>query len=151
MTRHALAALIDTVKEEQQISDEQICVRARRGGHKLSKQRIAQIRAQDPLKSIVPGTIRALAAGLGLPVGRVLEAALQASGFADYASDWSVEAAIETDPELPVAARRMLLAMVREARGEPAPVRRLRPAGVPRVPVAEPEGKAARRVRRSGK
>lgn len=149
MRPHDLARLIDEVKAGQDLSDEDIARTARRAGHQLSKQHVANLRAQDPLKSLVPKTLRALAAGLQLPLTRVVEASLHAAGLPSGApEDWSVEAAITADAQLPSAAKRMLLRMVAEARadehteqGPTAP----RPRNVTQLTRPVSAGKAARK------
>jgi hypothetical protein len=117
--RHELAQLIDEVKQGKQWSDEDLARHARRAGHAISKQHIANLRAQDPLKSLVPSTLRALAAGLEVPVPRVVQAAIAAAGLPSIGPpvDWSIEAAIDADTELPVAAKRLLKQAVAVARG----------------------------------
>jgi hypothetical protein len=147
MHRHALAALIDQVKREQEWSDEDIAMRARRRGHQISKQHISAIRATDPLKSLVPSTLRALADGLGVPLGQVVEAALPSAGLPPIALpvDWTVEAAIAADVGLPDAAKRMLLTMLESARSEPAR-RDGHRAPVTRLSSRDATGKAARKT-----
>jgi hypothetical protein len=121
VNRHQLAMLIDEVKTDHGWSDADVARHARRAGHPISKQHVANLRAQDPLKSLVPATLRALAAGLELPLPRIVEAALSAAGLpSGPPADWSIEAAIQADPELPVAAKRLLLQSVAVARGADA-------------------------------
>jgi hypothetical protein len=148
MKPHALAELIEQVKRERDLSDEDLAVRARRAGHQISKQHISAIRHSDPLKSLVPSTLRALADALGKPLHQVVEAALPAAGLPTTSRpvDWSIEAAIAADHELPAAAKRMLLAMLATARNEQSTVTRAafgkRP---PRLPAKQTAAKAARR------
>lgn len=139
--KHALAELIDEVKLDQSVSDEDIARHARRAGHKISKQHIANLRVTDPLKSLVPQTLRALAAGLEQPLPRIVEAALKAAGLpAGPPSDWSIEAAINADPELPLPAKRMLLVQVAAARDGGAALTTIRSLAAPSA-----AGRAARR------
>lgn len=141
---HPLAQLVDTVKADRGLSDEDIARHARRAGHQISKQHIANLRATDPLKSLVPSTLRALAAGLELPLARIVEAALPSAGLpTGPPSDWSIEAAVQADPELPLPAKRMLLQMCTAARGTSDSKRPL--SGLTELPAPDPTGKAARR------
>ena len=152
MTRqHDLAQLIDEVKAATGWSDEDIAHRARQRRLPISKQHIANLRAQNPLKSLVPSTLEAVAAGLEVPLRRVVEAALSAAGLpTGPPQDWSIEAAIEADPDLPVAAKRLLLQSVAVARGDghgrsrvgvPTP----KNPGRPDLGKPNPAGRAARK------
>lgn len=146
---HALALLIDEVKAAQDLSDEDIARIATRGGFAISKQHIAHLRKQDPLKSIVPDTMRALAVGMGVPLARVVAAALPSAGLpSGLPEDWSVEAAIDHDPELTVQSKRMLHTLLASARGEQSVKRsRVVPMKPARQQLARPDsaGRAARR------
>lgn len=115
--KHALAVLIENTKIDQGWSDEDLAVRARRAGQPISKQHIANLRTEDPMKTIVPSTLRAIAGALGVPLGRVVEAAIDAAGLDPVTAptDWSVQYAIRTDPELTEQGKRMLLAVLEEA------------------------------------
>lgn len=113
-----LGALIERVKAERGDSDEDIARRARRKGSKISKQNVALMRQADPLRTLVPGSLRALADGLEVPLARVVEAALGSAGLPMPAppADWAPETAIQLDPDLPAAAKRMLLHQLSVAR-----------------------------------
>lgn len=152
MTRgHDLAKLIDQVKDDQGWSDEDLARNARSRGRKMSKQHIANLRTQNPLKTLVPGTLYALADALGLPPERVIEAALPSAGLPlpSAPADWSVETAIRVDSTLTGQSKRMLLTLLETAHSTdtataeapPPVVRPIRRA--PQVPSVE--GKAARK------
>lgn len=122
-----LGALIERVKAERGESEEDFARRARsirstitRRPHQISKQKVNNLKY--PLTTLVPEKLLALADGMQVPLARVVEAALPAAGLPlpTLPDDWSPEAAIESDPELPDAAKRMLLNQLIAARaGEP--------------------------------
>lgn len=152
VSRHPLAQLIDAVKRDAGMSDEDIAATARRAGHKISKQRIANLREQDPLTTIVPKTLRALADGMHVPLGKVVEAALPSAGLpTGRPTDWTIEAAIDADPQLPLPAKRILLQLVETARSDEGPKSRTRRPGSSSerggrdLGQPNPTGKAARR------
>lgn len=110
-----LAQLIDTVKEANGWSDPMIVARARHAGHQISKSLVSTIR-REGMATLVPGTIRALADGLGVPVVRVLRAALESAGLPVGDESVAPETAVRNDLTLSDETKRVLLAMLREAR-----------------------------------
>jgi hypothetical protein len=117
MSKHALAVLIDQVKEDQGWSDEDLAQRARRAGHQISKQQISLLRTTDPIRTIVPSTLRALADAMGKPLAVIVEAAIPSAGLpSGRPEDWSPETAIRADSELTEQSKRLLLSLLREAR-----------------------------------
>lgn len=118
--KHALATLIEEVKAEQGWSDRDLAQRARIAGYPMSHQRINQIYTDNPIKTIVPNNLRALAAALELPLPRIVQAAITAAGLPPIGppADWSPETAVKLDPELSSQAKRMLLGLIDSARTE---------------------------------
>jgi transcriptional regulator with XRE-family HTH domain len=118
--RTALAALIEETREAKGESLEDVAQRARMRGHTMSKQALSKIVGTAPLKTVVPRSLRAIADGLEVPLAQVVEAALPSAGLPlpSAPADWSIESAIQADPELPLPAKRMLLTVVGSARGD---------------------------------
>lgn len=112
--RHPLAALIDHVRSVNNWSDPDVVNRARQRGHLLSKSNISRIRNED-VTTIKGSMIKALAAGLGLDVLTVADAALESMGIKRYDIAQADSAqAIRTDPALSEKNRAMLLALLQE-------------------------------------
>lgn len=111
-----LGRLIDATREANNgWSDEYIARRARSAGHQMSKSTISDIRVKG-LSTIVPHKLKALSAGLDLPLADVTRAALETVGLPVGAPGNSVEQAIQRDVSLPITTKRTLLTIVREAR-----------------------------------
>lgn len=107
--RHALGLLIDAIKRSRRYSDEDIARRARERGHEMSKSNISRIR-NEPVESINPSQMRALADGMGLPVEHVLQAALASMGLPVGEAPSRFEDVVKGDPNLIPEARDHLLA-----------------------------------------
>ena len=117
--RHQLAALIQSVEDANGWSDPDVAERARQRGHKISKSNISRLRL-EPVRSIKGDAIQALAAGLGISPLDIAGAALASMGIhRTNASQTDVESAIRRDPILAESQRRMLLALLREMKGNP--------------------------------
>lgn len=117
--RHQLAALIQSVEDANGWSDPDVAERARQRGHKISKSNISRLRL-EPVRSIKGDAIQALAAGLGISPLDIADAALASMGIhRTNASQTDVESAIRRDPILAESQRRMLLALLREMKGNP--------------------------------
>lgn len=119
---NSIARLIDSVKEVNGWSDPVIAERATRAGHQRSKSWVSDIRNNG--MSITSDTVHALAAGLGVPVSRVLRAALEAIGLPYGNESNSPEAAIRADPTLSEETKRTLLMLIGESRQRRRPSRR---------------------------
>lgn len=119
-----LGELIDIARRANGWSDEDVAVRARRRDEKLVKSTISEIR-RNGLRTITPGLIRGLAAGLDLPAGQVLRAALRTLGL-DEGAETSLVDAIRADPYLPAFAKRQMIATVEMARAEAEELEQLR-------------------------
>lgn len=115
MAGNPVGRLIDAAEEANGWSDRDLAARASRAGHQLSKSAVSAFR-RNGMPTIVPDTIRALAAALSLPVSEVLRAALDAAGLPAGAQPSTVEHAIRSDPDLPSEIKDALLAVVRSAR-----------------------------------
>lgn len=119
MHSNALGELIDTTKDANDWSDQDIANRAEAGGHELSKQTVSVIRTQG-ITTLVPNRLRALAEGLGLPLHRVVRAALATIGLEVPGDNpISPEDAIRADETLDVNTKRVVLVMLTEARSAP--------------------------------
>lgn len=110
-----IARLIDTIKEANGWSDPMIVARARSAGHQRSKSWVSNLR-NGGMPSISADAVRALADGLGVPVSRVLRAALENIGLPYGDESRSPEAAIKADPTLRDDTKAALLAIISEAR-----------------------------------
>lgn len=111
---NALRDLIEDTMARNGWTQPDVVRRARAAGHQLSEQNMSRIKS-GPVVNLVAKQVRALAAGLGLPVSVVIDANLQAMGF-DVKSPASVDVAeaVMRDPNLAARDRRLLLAVVRE-------------------------------------
>ncbi|KZM34514.1 hypothetical protein [Oerskovia enterophila] len=111
---NALRDLIEDTMARNGWTQPDVVKRARAAGHQLSEQNMSRIKS-GPVVNLVAKQTRALAAGLGLPVGVVIDANLQAMGF-DVESPATVDVteAVMRDPNLAARDRRLLLAVVRE-------------------------------------
>ncbi len=153
--RHALARLIDAVKDANAWSDVDVTAAARRHGHDLSKSNISRIRQQNPLVSITAATLRGLAAGLGVSIEQVALAALDSMGIVVARYDVATpEQAIRLDVDLSARDRAVLLGMLTTMREAPegadhVPRPRARPTrpSSSSEPPAAPEGEKTRRRR----
>lgn len=123
---HALGRLIDAVANAHRYSDEDVARRARSRGHQLSKSNISRIR-NEPVRSINAAQMHALADGLGIPVGTVLQAALTSMGLPAGEAPSRFEDVVKADPNLIPEARDHLLAqyalLLRIAGDQPIPLR----------------------------
>jgi hypothetical protein len=104
---HAVAALIDAVKDANRWSDTDIVDRASRQGHAMSKSNISRLRLQD-IKSLSGDQVRALAAGLDLPVRQVVAAFLTSMALPLGEEPVTVEEALRSEL-YPETVRRMVL------------------------------------------
>ena len=104
---HAVGALIDAVKDANRWSDTDIVDRASKQGHAMSKSNISRLRLQD-IKSLSGDQVRALAAGLDLPVRQVVAAFLTSMALPVGEEPVSVEAALQSEL-YPENVRRMVL------------------------------------------
>lgn len=110
--KHALGALIEDTIERNHWTQETVAERARSNGFKMSTQNLSRIK-NAPLTTLVPEQVRAIAAGLQLPVSVVLEAALESLGFTnDSSRHLGVEEAAKYDHRLSARDRRILAAVV---------------------------------------
>lgn len=114
-TGNPLAELIDAIRTANDWSDEDVARRARAAGHDLKKSNISRIR-NNPIKSLSPAFVFALAEGLSTSVTEVLRACLQTLDLPVSAPAQSPEQAIRSDPTLVASQREMLIAAVRAAR-----------------------------------
>lgn len=112
---HALAELIDAVEKANGWSDEDVARTARARGHQLTKQNISRVR-NEPVTTLVPKQLRALADGLQLPTRQVVQAALRSADLAPGEPALSVDEAIRSDPTLSGHDRRVLLAALKAMR-----------------------------------
>lgn len=117
-----LARLIDLVEEANEWSDPMIAERATRAGHQRGKSWVSRIRNRG-MPSINADMVHALAAGLGVPVSRVLRAALEGMGLPYGDESNSPEAAIRADPTLSDETKRTLLLLLGESRQRRRPSR----------------------------
>jgi len=115
---HAVAALIDAVKKANAWSDTDIVDNASKRGYPMSKSHISALRTQ-PLKSLVPKTARALAAGLNVSVRQVVVACLKAMDLPVDDQPMSVEAALRKEL-YPQHVQNMVLHALAASRGETA-------------------------------
>lgn len=112
-TQHPLGALIDQAKKANGWSDQAVADRAETRGLTISKSNIARIRT-EPVTTIVSKQLFALAAGLGIPVRHLANAALESMGVPGYTTpEVDAAAAIIADPKLPDHVRRTLLTIIR--------------------------------------
>lgn len=119
MPSNELAALIDTVEASNGWTDPDIAQRATIAGHKMSKSLVSLIRTGGT-KTIVPSQMRALAAGLDLPLHRVVRAALATFDLELPGSEFlTPEDAIRADESLDLSTKRTLLVVLSEARSAP--------------------------------
>lgn len=82
MQRHALARLLDDARTPDRLGSYAGIARAAAGsGYKISKQRLQQLADETPLSSIMPQNMRAISAALEIPIDRVIDAALDATGL----------------------------------------------------------------------
>lgn len=111
--RHQLATLIDQARDANGWSDTDIVKRATAAGHKLGKSNLSRIRNTEVV-SITASTIRALAAGLGVPEAEVARAALASMGIEmPDLSGLDLETVVKVEPNLSVRDKQMLLDMLR--------------------------------------
>jgi hypothetical protein len=104
---HAVAPLIDAVKDANRWSDTDIVDRASKQGHAMSKSNISRLRLQA-IMSLSGDQVRALAAGLDLPVRQVVAAFLTSMALPVGDEPSSVEAALRSEL-YPENVRRMVL------------------------------------------
>lgn len=116
MTAMHLGALIDAVEQSDGLNDRDIVRRAERRDFKLNATEISDWRREGMGPQISPKKVHALAAGLGVAPWRVAVAALCDHGIVIPVDKLTAEQAIAADAELPAAARRVILAALREAR-----------------------------------
>lgn len=109
--QHALARLIESAKEANSWTNEDLRRRAESEGHSVSRSNISRI-LTHPVTTVVPSQVRMLADATGLPVRLVTLAALRSTGLSVYADDPDVVAALRSDPDLPDEVRRAVLAIV---------------------------------------
>lgn len=114
--RHALAALIDHIREVNGWSDSDIVAQSSAQGHKLSKSNLSRIRNTDVV-SITATTIRALAAGLRIPETEVARSALASMGVdLPDLRGLDLETAIRLDASISAEDRSLLLDILRSIR-----------------------------------
>lgn len=114
--KHALAALIDEVREVNHWSDPEIAARAQQAGYRLSKSHISGIR-NKPVIGITLDNINALAAGLGVSRSVVANAALASMGIVTIrAADLDSIEAIRQDPQLGEGDRATLITLIQTMR-----------------------------------
>ncbi len=114
--RHALAALIDRIREVNGWSDSDIVAQSSNQGHKLSKSNLSRIRNTDVV-SITATTIRALAAGLRIPETEVARSALMSMGVdLPDLRGLDLETAIRLDTSISAEDRSLLLDILRSIR-----------------------------------
>lgn len=128
--RTPLGALIEEVRHSparigsngRPESYQHLADRATSRGHPISKQHMQAI-ATKPMTTLVPGTLQALSVALDVPLARIVELAIPSAQLPMpvHPEDWSVEAAIQADDDLPEAAKRILLTMLASARSDPVP------------------------------
>jgi len=113
-SKHALGALIEDTIERNHWTQESVVERARSQGFKMSTQNLSRIK-NSPVTTLVPEQVRAVSAGLQLPVSVVLAAALESLGFTHEPSRQpGVEEAVKYDHRLSARDRRILTAVVTE-------------------------------------
>lgn len=113
--KHAVAALLDQVKEANGWSDEDIAAQARRHGHALAKSTVSELR-NNPIVGLKASMIRALAAGMQLDDATVAVAFLTAMGIRMKDRAGTVEDAIRADPSLSDRERHQVLALLTSMR-----------------------------------
>lgn len=117
--RHALAGLIDHVRDQNGWSDSDIVRRALRAGHRLSKSNLSRVRNTEVV-ALTASTIQALAAGLEIPESAVARAALLSMGIGLQEPDSAdPETAISADISLSTRDRAILLGVLRMMREQP--------------------------------
>src|SRR5690625_4797409 len=95
-----LASLIEEVKEANNWTDSQIAQRAKSAGHHLTGPNISRM-AREPILSLKPGPMIALAAGLDVPLETLIRAGLVSLGIPlKNSGDMTLERAIRIDPGL---------------------------------------------------
>lgn len=111
---HELAALIERTAKANDWTQAQVAKRATDHGHTLTVQNLSRIK-HEPVRTLVPKTIEALASGLQLPQSVVAMAALRSMGI-DVSANPPADAteAVKTDPRLTVRDRRIALAVLSE-------------------------------------
>lgn len=116
---HALGRLIREVQQANGWSYADISANALRAGRRLSRSRVESLR-NDPLTSIGIKAIEALAAGLAVTPGRVVDAAIESMGYqsTDQDSPPSSAEALRNDPLLSASTRRVLIAALEAAHEE---------------------------------
>lgn len=109
---HELAALIERTAEANGWTQAQIAKRATDHGHTLTVQNLSRIK-HEPVKTLVPKTIEALAIGLQLPEPVVAAAALQSMGISVSATPPAdATEAVRRDPRLSVRDKRIALTVL---------------------------------------
>lgn len=115
---HELAALIERTAEANGWTQAQIAKRATDHGHTLTVQNLSRIK-HEPVKTLVPKTIEALASGLQLPQSVVALAALESMGISVSATPPAdATEAVKMDPRLGNRDRRIALAVLSELLAE---------------------------------
>ena len=114
--KHELARLIDATTEANRWSLADVSARAKGRGHALSQQNLSRIRT-EPVVTLVAKQVRALAAGLDLPVSVVVDATLRSMGFPTTDQiTVTPEDAVQRDERLGTRDRRILTAVLNELR-----------------------------------
>ena len=118
-TPHPLGRLIREVQHANGWSYADISSNARNAGRSLSRSRVESLR-NDPLTSIGIKAIEALAAGLSVAPDRVAAAAVESMGYRPEPTDSALTAAdaLDSDPQLSAAMRRVLIAALEAAHQE---------------------------------
>jgi hypothetical protein len=112
---NALGVYVDSIRQANDWSDDQVAERATSRGYKISGSTVQAMCTQHPPASVGRGAVIALAKGLGVPEDRVAAAAMESMGFRLPSADLTAAEAVQRDPSLDEPTRRALLAVLRSS------------------------------------
>lgn len=122
--RHPLGELIATIQQRDDLSFDKIVAQARAAGFEISRSNVGRLK-DDPVKRIPVDTLHALAAGLRVPVGMVIRAALASAGVSlDQPSVRTPEQAVQEDALLSQRDKEAIIALIQAMRHSNGPTRR---------------------------
>lgn len=108
---HPLGDLIEHAMSVNDWSLEDVAARAQARGYKLSRQNVSRIK-NDAVVTIKATQMRALSAGLSIPVQTLVRAAVQSMGFTQEEATTDVESAVHQDGRLSERDKRIVLSLL---------------------------------------